>query len=269
MVVADDASARGRVVDEARAGRPCPSRPRRRRRRAARSCRRTCPRRDATCRPTPRRAPRASASSSACRRRCRRPGRRCRRCRGRRSRWRSRSRPWRPRRRTCPGELAAADPGRDRQLDGSRLVESGIRDHVVAAEAQRRAGEDAWDPGRVVIVDAGRVAQRAVVAMPRPVVDDLSGAFVHRPPADEREAVRACRGGEDGEGRGRQGRQPGVERVRTRIAGLDRNVRCLTPPGRPGSGVDRVKAQARSSSATHSMCGVCGNMSTGRTRRSA
>jgi hypothetical protein len=27
--------------------------------------------------------------------------------------------------------------------------------------------------------------------------------------------------------------------------------------------------QARSSSATHSMCGVCGNMSTGVTRRSA
>jgi hypothetical protein len=29
-----------------------------------------------------------------------------------------------------------------------------------------------------------------------------------------------------------------------------------------------ASAQARSSSATHSMCGVCGNMSTGRTRAS-
>ena len=30
-----------------------------------------------------------------------------------------------------------------------------------------------------------------------------------------------------------------------------------------------ARRYARSSSATHSMCGVCGNMSTGRTRRSA
>ena len=35
----------------------------------------------------------------------------------------------------------------------------------------------------------------------------------------------------------------------------------------PAGGVPRV--HARSSRATHSMCGVCGNMSTGRTRRSA
>ena len=45
-----------------------------------------------------------------------------------------------------------------------------------------------------------------------------------------------------------------------------RRLRRRATAGWAAGGLSR---QPRSSSATHSMCGVCGNMSTGRTRRSA
>ena len=104
------------------------------------------------------------------------------------------------------GRARAADPGRDRHVGGleSSSSRGSARGRCRRSSAPSPAKTPA-DPGRVLIVGAGRVAQRAVVAMPRPVADDLARAFVHRPPADERETVRACRGGEDGEGCGRKG----------------------------------------------------------------
>ena len=81
--------------------------------------------------------------------------------------------------------------------------------------------------------------------------------------------------------------QVGVRRLRAGRAGRDeraggeqgneREVASAgsTPPpyhaAEYGSRTRRCRAmvQPRSSSATHSMCGVCGNMSTGTTRRSS
>jgi hypothetical protein len=60
--------------------------------------------------------------------------------------------------------------------------------------------------------------------------------------------------------------------LRALLATLDRHA-----SGRPAdvrdiavlTQIDELRQGARSSSATHSMCGVCGNMSTGTMRRSA
>ena len=45
-------------------------------------------------------------------------------------------------------------------------------------------------------------------------------------------------------------------------------AKCLTCHKAGGDAEGAAHAPARSSSATHSICGVCGNMSTGLTRRS-
>ena len=136
--------------------------------------------------------------------------------RGRRKRPGTGSIPWPRGSRLFPGEPEPRNHAETVICCGSSSVESGIVTNSSPSKCRRGAPEEeALDPRRVVGVDARRRAELAVVAVARPVADDLALALVQRPVGAEREVV----------GGGRRAREASGRRGRRRLRRVA--VRCL------------------------------------------